>query len=222
MNRPFLVLALPRSRTKWLAGFLSWRDWHCGHDELMRMRSLDDCRAWFSQPCIGTVETACAPFWRLIPPDVRIVTVRRPVEDVLASVVRAVPGCDPAAMRALLLAHDRKLDQIEARLPGVLRVTYDELATEAGCAAVLEHCTGLAHDPVRWAMWDARNVSGDIAVQTRYCVAFLPQLQKLALAAKHRILAGMAPRERPETWEGFTFQDESIDRWYADAPALFR
>jgi hypothetical protein len=220
---PFIVLALPRSRTYWLSRFLSYGDWHCGHDELQHMRSLDDVQTWFTQPNVGSVETAAAPFWRLLrryQPDIRIVTVRRSIEDVLASVTRAVPGCDPTAVSRLLWAADRKLDQVETRMQGVLSVRFKDLADEATCAEVFEHCLPYDHDPVWWAAWDAQRVSGNLAAQVRYCRAYLPQLQKLARAAKHRILTDMAPRVEPP--EGFTFQDEPFDRWYRDAVPLFR
>jgi hypothetical protein len=224
-NHPFIVLALPRSRTKWCAEFLSYGDWHCGHDELQHCRSLEDCRAWYRQPCVGTVETAAAPFWRLIAhewPDMRIVTIRRPVAAVLASVVRVIPACDRAVMRTTLMALDRKLDQIEARVPGALRIDYGELATERGCVRLFEHCLPYDHDPVWWAWRQSERISGNLAAQVRYCRAYLPQLEKLARAAKHHILADMAPVERPETWEGFVFQDESFDTSFPDAAPLFR
>jgi hypothetical protein len=217
---PFIVLALPRSRTAWMARYLSFRDWHCGHDELQHMRSLEDCATWFTQPNIGTVETAASPFWRLFRPDLRIVTVRRPVMDVLYSVTRAVPGCDLLTVERVLRAADRKLDQIEARISGVLSVDYADLATEATCARVFEHCLPYPHDPEHWGAWNAQHVSGNLRAQCRYAQAYLPQLQKLARAAKQRILAGMARNTEPP--EGFTFQDESFDRWYQDAVPLFR
>lgn len=217
---PFLILALPRSRSAWLSRYLSYRDWHCGHDELQHMRSLEDCKTWFTQPDIGSVETAAGPFWRLLPRDIRVVTVRRAVDDVLAGAMRAVPIPDPAAMRRRLWAADRKLDQIEARVPGVLSVQFDDLEREATCAAVFEHCLGAPHDHEWWASWDVQKVSGNLAAQVRYCQAYLPQLQKLARSARHRILAGMRRDTQPP--DGFTFHDEPFDGWYRDAIPLFR
>jgi hypothetical protein len=235
---PFIVLALPRSRTYWLSRFLSYGDWHCGHDELQHMRSLDDVQTWFTQPNVGTVETAAAPFWRLLrryQPGIRIVTVRRSVADVLASVTRAVPdfgvslsarqraetpNCEPVTIARLLRAADRKLDQVEARIPDVLSVRFDDLAHESTCAQVFEHCLPYPHDRDWWASWNVQQVSGNLTAQIRYAQAFLPQLQKLARAAKHRILADMAPITQPP--EGFTFQDEPFDHWYRDAVPLFR
>lgn len=218
--QPFIILALPRSRTKWLSKYLSYRDWHCGHDELQHCRSLEDAKTWWTQPAVGTVETAAAPFWRLLPSGIRVVTVRSSVADVLASVVRAVPDCDPAAVERLLVAADHKLGQIEARVPGVMSVRFGDLADETTCAEVFEHCLPYPHDRNWWASWNGQRVSGNIAAQVRYCRAYLPQLQKLARAAKHRMLADLTPDAEPP--EGFTFQDEPFDRWYADATALFR
>lgn len=224
MDTPFVILALPRSRTYWLSRFLSHGLWHCGHDEIQHMRSLDDVRTWFTQPNIGTVETTAAPYWRLLThyrPDVQVVTIRRSPTDVLASVMRVVPECDPESMWRLLRAADTKLDQIEARVPGVLSVKYEALVSEDACAAIFERCLRQPMQLEWWRTWDAVRVSGNLTAQLRYARAYLPQLQKLARVAKHTslaLMAGMSPRLP----DGFTFQDESIDRWYAGATVLFR
>lgn len=219
--QPFIVLALSRSRTFGLSKFLSYGNWHCGHDELQHCRSLDDVRSWFAQPDIGTVETAAAPFWRLLPRDANIVTVRRPVEDVLDSVMRAIPGSDMAAMDKLLRAADRKLDQIEARVLGVMRVEYRYLEHESVCARVFEHCLPYPHDHDWWAAWNAQHVSGNLAAQIRYCRAYMPQLQKLGRAAKQATLAKLHRGARP-SMDGFVLQEEPFERWLTDAQQLFR
>jgi len=217
----FVVFALPKSRTFWLSGFLSYGGWVCGHDELQRMQSLDDIATWFTQRSIGSVETAAAPFWRLLvrdQPSARIVVVRRPVDDVLASLAREGFAGDTVA--ALIRASDRKLEQIERRVPGVLSVRFDDLVREDVCAAVFEHCLGCRHDPSWWRAWDAKHVSGNLAAQVRYCHAYLPQLLKLARAARQRSLVIMSRPTTPP--EGFTFQEEDFDTWFRDAKPLIR
>lgn len=219
----FIVLAGPKSRTKWISAFLSYKDWHCGHDEIQHCRSLADVQTWFTQPNTGSVETSVAPFWRLLlryQPDIRIVTIRRPALDVLASVIRTVPGCDVLTIERVLRTADRKLDQIEARIPGVLSVDYADLATEVTCARVFEHCLPYRHDPEWWSKWDAQHISGNLPAQIRYARAYLPQLQKLAREAKHRILANMTKNTEPP--DGFVYRDEPFDQWYRDAVPLFR
>ena len=55
------------------------------------MRMLSDVQAWLSQDAVGTAETAGAPWWRLLPryrPDARVVVVRRPVREVVDSLMR--------------------------------------------------------------------------------------------------------------------------------------
>lgn len=223
MTPPFIVLALPRSRTYWLSRFLSYRDWHCGHDELQHCRSLEDVQAWWAQPGTGTVETAAVPFWRLLPPGIRIVTVRRSPLDAFASVVRAVPDCNLDAVGQVLRAADRKLDQIEARIPGVLSVRFDDLEREATCAQVFEHCLPYPHDHAWWASWRGQVVSGNLKAQIRYAQAYLPQLQKLARAARQETLATLNGRhsKRPPM-DGFVFQEEPFETWLHDAQPLLR
>src|SRR5215472_8322044 len=119
-SKPVVILSLPRCRTAWLSKFLSYGQWQFSHDELRHCRSLDDVRSWLAQPYTGTVETAAAPFWRLLErysPEARIVTLRRPVAAVAASLARGGLCVDDAVMRRLQMA-DRKLEQIEHRLAG--------------------------------------------------------------------------------------------------------
>ena len=58
---PFIVYALPRSRTFWLSKFLSYGGWACDHDEAVRLRGLDDMQSSLDIPMRGSVETAAAP-----------------------------------------------------------------------------------------------------------------------------------------------------------------
>lgn len=220
---PFIILGLPRSRTAWLSRFLTYGDFVCGHEELRRARSLDDVRAWFSQPCIGSAETMAAPWWRMInefAPSARIVVVRRPVAEVVESLMR-LPGCvfDRNILTREMTKLDRKLDQIETRTD-CLSVTFKDLATEATCAAVFEHCLNLPHDWLHWAELANVNVQCDMHALVRYIEAYRPALTKLASVAKHQTLAAMA-RKLVADPEGITLQTEPFETWLKDAQRLF-
>jgi hypothetical protein len=216
---PFVIFALPRCRTKWLSVFLSYGQWSAGHDEIRHCRSLEDVTSWLSQPCTGTVETAAAPFWRLLPANVRVVTVRRPVPDVVASLARAGITFDPAVMTRLIERLERKLDQIEHRMSSVLAVRFEDLASEATCAAVFEHCLGLPHDPTWWTAASAVNIQINLPQLMRYYAAHQPQLEKLAKVAKQRCIAAML--REPHEMDGVTFQHEPFRQFYRDARQLF-
>ncbi len=214
---PFIIYGLPRSRTYWLSRFLSYRDWNCGHDELRHVRSMEDVKAWFTQPCTGTVETGAAPWWRLVPPRARVVTVRRPVSEVVDSLARL--GFDPAVMTPLMTKLDRKLDQIEHRVPGVLSVRFRDLGNEGTCRELFEYCLPYPHDPRWWDELSRVNLQTSMSGLVRYYQAYQSQLNKLAKIARHQIITAMA---RPVSIDGVTFQQEPFDRWYNEATPLFR
>ena len=219
---PFIIFSLPRSRSAWLSRFLTYGEWTCGHDEIRHARSMDDVRTWFTQPNIGTAETAGAPWWRLvekIAPGVKVLVVRRPVEEVVDSYRRMEMGVDLDALRVGLSRLDKKLSQIEYRMPEVLSVAFDSLREEETCARVFEHCLPYCHDHEWWKLLSPLNVQIDMRQLLKYYSAHKPQLDKLTKVAKQQSIAGMV-RTGGEL-EGVTLQQESFDTFSRDGKALF-
>lgn len=218
----FIVYGLPRSRSYWLSRFLSYGGWHCGHDELRRARSLDDVKTWFAQPHTGTVETAAAPWWRLVQefrPDIRVAVVRRPLAEVVDSLAKL--GFPPDNTAVFMARYDRKLDQIERRVPGALSVSFADLATEAACARLFEHCLPFKHDPAWWAGMAPLNLQTDMAATIRYAHAYRGQTEKLrAVAARHSVAALHSRRAAPP--DGITIAEESLDAYIEDCADLRR
>lgn len=220
--RPYVIFALPRSRTAWISHFLSYGEWICGHDEIRHMRSMDDIKAWFAQPCVGTVETSAAPYWRLldkISPGTKVVVIRRPVSEVVDSLM-AIPGCafDRDVLTQAMQRYDRKLEQIAARVP-CLSVNYDDLAREDVCAQVFEYCLPYKHDSERWRALEAVNIQINMPALVRYCTAYSGALAKLEEIAKHRSFTTLAMRRTTQP-DGMTFGAESFDEWLAGAAHL--
>ncbi|MGH6716156.1 MAG: hypothetical protein ACREDC_08225, partial [Bradyrhizobium sp.] len=141
---PFVIYALPRSRTFWLSQFLTIGGYHCHHEQARHLHDVDDMRTWLAQDWTGTAETVGAHGWRIaesLRPDLRVLVVRRPVEHVLASLLRAgVPPNDELRRRVRIL--DRRLGQIEREGRNVLSVEFVDLERRDTCAAVFEHCIG--------------------------------------------------------------------------------
>jgi hypothetical protein len=224
---PFIIIALPRSRTAWLARFLTYGDWECQHETLRHMRSLDDVKSWLSLSCSGTSETAAAPWWRLLlkyRPDVRVVVIRRPVEQVIESLLNVDTHGAGTFDREILLRSiprmDVKLDQIEHRMPNVMSVSYDQLKHEDVCARVFEYCLPYSHDSDWWHRMDPVKIECNMGSLMRYARAFQPQLMKLAATARLEMLTDlqMSPVVAPA---GMTFQLESFAQWYRDGQDLF-
>jgi hypothetical protein len=186
VHPPFVILALPRSMTAWTAKFLSYRDWHCGHEEIRHVRSLADVRSWLSQPCTGTVETAAAPYWRLlkrIHPHVRVATIRRPVSEVVESLMRLDIGFERAALETRIAQLNAKLDQIEARWPHCLSVRFND--TWDAHARLFEHCLPYAFDRGWYARMVKQNIQCSVPALIRYEAAFRPQLMHVNQEARN-------------------------------------
>lgn len=189
---PFLVLAQPRSRTAWLSHFLTYGNWHCGHEEARHLRTLADAQAWLSMPFTGSAETAVAPHWRTLiklRPDVKIVTVRRPVEESVASFIK-LPGTkwDLDFLKRRIGSIDTKLDQIKARVADVVEVNFHDLTDEAVCARIFEHCLELPHDSARWQRLQAMNIQCDMRHISSYVQANYTAMQNMSGLAKQDTL----------------------------------
>lgn len=150
-------------------------------------------------------------------PDARIITIRRPVTEVIHSLQATGVAFDDTLV-SLIWRLDRKLDQIEHRMPNVKSFAYHDLRDEAVCAELFEHCLPYKHDPAWWRQLDAMNLQINLAHQMRYFHAHRPQLEKVAKLAKHRMLSAMA--RAPEI-DGMTFQEETMAS-YDEAIPLFR
>lgn len=219
---PFIVYGLPRSRTYWLSRFLTHGETKCGHDELRYIRGLDDIKSLLSMPFYGSAETAAAPWWRLIHamrPDLKTVVIRRPVADVVASLLATGVTFDKPALIRVMQRLDVKLDQIEARVPGILSVKFDDLKDGEVCADVFEHCTGQALGSGWWRHMSAQHLTVDLETLLRYTQAHMPQLERVGRLAKQRILAKMS--RRSVSSDAVTFQQESVDVVIRDAQTLF-
>lgn len=95
MTTPFLLFALPRSRTFWTSTLLC-----CNHDSLVECDSLDDFAELLTVH--GTVETGAVQGWHAIRakcPEVRFGILHRPVEQILSSLRRLGTTFDELELR---------------------------------------------------------------------------------------------------------------------------
>ena len=217
---PFVVFALPRSRTAWLSQFLTYGDWACTHEELRHARTVEDLKAWAALPNLGTVETIAAPYWRTLRslrPDARVVVVRRPVSEVVASLERF--GLGGPEMARGLDRLDAKLRQIAARWPKALSVSFADLDDEATCRAIFEHCLPYAHDSARWREMAGMNIQCSLPHLIRYVRANLPQMLRLAKIVTHQARTDLMTA-RVEPPEGMIFQTEPFESFVRDARGL--
>lgn len=171
---PFLVYALPRSRTAWLSEFLTYREWSCGHEFSIQMRRFDEVLAYFRRPNVGSSEPAAGPGWPILChhfPEMRRVVIRRPVDEVVDAMMRVDIGdeftYDRQKLHQIMSRSARDLDRLSAQ-PGVLTVPFSDLEREDACAAVFEHCLPYDFDRSWWESLRHRNIQIDVKALLRY------------------------------------------------------
>lgn len=160
MDKPFIIYALPRSRTAWLSKFLTYGEWTCHHDIVTDMHTVTELRDFLRMPHTGTAETGMIEGYKLqqkILPDARIVVVRRSVKDVMKSLQNVGIEIDQSIIehRAFLL------DELtmQERVP---TVSYEELKYETFCKKIFEHCLREPFDKEWWMGLRDCNIQIDV------------------------------------------------------------
>lgn len=186
---PFVVYALPRSRTYCLSKFLTYGGWVCAHEQMRYLRGMEDVRSCLSQDYTGTAETLAARWWRVLQhwrPDIRVVVIRRPVEEVVESLMRGC-GFDAVRLTQQMRKLDRALVRIEDGAPRAISVNCRDLADEDGCAHIFEHCLPFEHDHDWWATMAPINARANMPALMLYIAAHRPQLDRAARACRRQM-----------------------------------
>lgn len=174
-SKQFIILSLPRSRSAWLAQFLSYGLFSCGHDLAAFCSSVGEWIIRFSA-LTGVVETGAVVGWRVLRhalPGVKVIVVRRPLREVYDSFIRlGVTNVDQEELFRRALS----LDTV-ASLPDVEVWEYSELEDEDRCAKLFEHCLGVAHNHNWWATMARQNVQIDMRERIRHLQAHQQQMR---------------------------------------------
>lgn len=162
MPDPFIIFALPRSRTAWLSHWLSYveggkRLKRVGHDEFSRCSSIDQCVDLFEgeDALDGTVETGAAFAYQIIKerlPNAKLLVVQRDPMESLASLCRAGLKPEPGDWAR------RVIDLWSVSGDGVRTIAYRDLDLESCAKWIWDYCLGLPWNGQWWVEWRAMNV----------------------------------------------------------------
>lgn len=179
----FVVFSLPRSRSAWLSAFLGAPGRVVGHDIGVTSTSPDHFAWRLKNELAGSCETGAAfaaPLIRRLIPDAVFATVRRPVEEVCASLARfGLTGLEDE-----MQSRDKALDDIEAANPDALRIEFKDLIKATACDHIHLHCTGLPMDGAWWAAMDPLNIQVDMARQIALITRNAVQIEELKWQAR--------------------------------------
>lgn len=197
----FLVLSLPRSRSAWIAKFLSYGGRRCGHDIAPQCVTVQEFVDRLDRDYCGSVETGAVVGWRAIlklKPDLRIATVRRPVQQVYESLARF--GLGAPEVLDELRERDAMLDEVE-RLPGTLSFTFDGLKHPWACQNLFELYLDMPFD---WEWWESL-AAVNVQVNVPQCIQYLIDNRERIAALKRdaqRIVGGVTIKTEawPSVW----------------------
>lgn len=135
MTKPFIIYALPRSRTLWLSKFLTYGKWECKHDLLAEYPAIFSIVEYLKQPYRGIVDTGLVMVREQMPA-AKIVCIHRKPQEVKNSL--AAVGLTGLIDVDLL---NNKLEELRS-VKNVLHIDYEDLNDLTTCYNVAQFCTG--------------------------------------------------------------------------------
>lgn len=187
---PYMVFTAGRSRTLWLSAFLTYGVCACHFEALVKVGSFTEVVNLLSIPGMGAAETLAAPAWPLLltaAPALRAVVVRRPLEEILESLVEGTKGkveLNVPVLRRLLAYVQRALDKL-ALQPQSLVVDFHELKNEEVCKAIFEHCLPYKHDSGWWKFMNEKVLDPDVIQLAALYHERKEQIQRVGKEARH-------------------------------------
>lgn len=155
--KTFFILSLPRTRTAWIANFLTYDTSFCFHEALIDVNPVDLPKLFKSteKPIVGNSDCGNILFLDEIIEtfmDAKLVIVERPIDEVISSLDTL--GEKFSERESVYQA----LDIIE-----YAKYTYDHLLLDfhkldnTACRALWDHCIGTPFNEQRWKMLDGLN-----------------------------------------------------------------
>lgn len=183
---PFVVLSLPRSRSAWMAHWLSYPGCRVGHDIAIQCNTAKDFIDSFKHGLDGTVETGAMIGWRLLRhamPGLRTLVVMRSPDEVVTSLLRkGMPSSAGLVDEIYFRAH--MLSGISA-VPGVRTIQWQELDAYRTRCELFEWLLNVAADDD----WDARFAATNIQIDFAARMVQLAQRAPAIAALKQEIVA---------------------------------
>lgn len=151
----FLIAALSRSRTAWLANLLTWGDGYAYHDLTVKVGSMAEYRRVLASTpwaTVGAVDTGLSlgRDFEPEPEDGPLVVVERPVHEVVPATLKAFPEVPPALVEEMVIQGAVGLERLRAH--ATLWVDWRDLDR----APVMEAIWALCRPDVEWEPWARR------------------------------------------------------------------
>lgn len=208
--QPFIVFSLPRSRSAWIAHWLSDHDLMVGHDIGIECHEVQDFAQRFASGLDGSCETGSMFAWRLIRkeiPGIKFVVIRRKRADVSRSLERFGIVLPKAEMDV----RERALDEIEVQ-PESIRIDFDDLNLPNAAAMLLNHVApDKTFDARHWRDFDGVNIQVKMDERIDRLVQNEPHIEAMKAEARQKLEA---------MTHGYTVGIEPFQHFWPEAKAL--
>lgn len=180
-NAPYFVTGFPRSRTAWIANFLTYGPSYCHHDALRlgtTAEFLSDVfeKTWAEHVAVEHVGDSDSALLAIVPqlvdqfPTARWVLIERPAEEVIRSYTAAfgvkpypqTPVLDIHQTRAMVEALQKWIDRLKNIVPAgrLLVLPFSDLDLEGRALALWEWCVpGASFSYERYEMLNTFSVN---------------------------------------------------------------
>jgi len=177
----YIIAAMPRSRTAWLANLLTHRSSHCLHDPGIDCESIEDLLAMVREAgspdrigasFVGIADTGVAHYWEALfdaLPQARVVLVERDLGEIKASwrrYTRDHPELNGDRSDAIFDDIHRKFAALRraVRLREALVVQFRDMRQVDVCGEIWEFCCpGVKFNEARCAWLQTVNVQVSVA-----------------------------------------------------------
>lgn len=174
--RPFIIYALPRSKTFWLSKFLAYGSRTVLHDICVENHTITDIKNILQRPNIGIVDTGLVDGWRLVKslvPQAKIAVIRRPIKDVCNSLKKF--GIEYEAD-----AQNRRMDLDEvSEQSDVFTAQFNDLDNEDTIKEIWDHCLCCEFDRDWWLFWRDKNLQIDMPERIKRLTANHDKIEAL-------------------------------------------
>jgi hypothetical protein len=157
--KTFFILSLPRTRTAWLANFLTYENSYCFHEGFLGCKSVSTLYKRFEatgKPIVGNSDCGNILFideLRETFPLSKLVIVERPIGEVIDELHEiGMMNCDPEVLE--LAAQELAFVK---RSMNALVVDYKDL-DENACRHIWRYCIDTPFDETRWRMLDGMDI----------------------------------------------------------------
>lgn len=185
---PFLVLTLPRSRSAWLAHWLSYPGRQVGHDICIRANSIEEFLNSYTCGMNGTVETGAMLGWRLLRheiPNLQTLVVLRDPREVVESLARK--GLHSQEIINEVFSRSYMLSAISSA-SDVQTIEWTDLNSRPIREQIFEWLLELPFDED----WDARFANTNIQIDFEARVEQLASRREQIVAFKREVIARQA------------------------------